>query len=308
MSLLEYRNAVPWAESIREELVDEKMPPWFVDPFGPPVRGGHAISPKELDTILTWATGGTPEGDGTKRPPPSAPADAWPAGTPDAIVEMEAAYTVPESVQEETHTFTLDPHFAAPHLLRGVDLRPGTPSIVRDATIAVEGGQVLAAWEPGDALVFAPQGAAFAVAAGARLSLRVHYKKSWEDERVAKSDRTQVGLYFADAGEPIRALAIGDSTTEPVSVVAVRPTLDQAYGSLDIRAVLGGGAVRLLLKLDRPRPEWPRRYWLETPIALPPGARIEVTTEAAARDPDERPKPPVGQLHAAVEIINAPAR
>src|SRR5256885_3265999 len=40
MSLLNYKEAVPWAESIRQELVAEKMPPSFVDPVGPAVKGG----------------------------------------------------------------------------------------------------------------------------------------------------------------------------------------------------------------------------------------------------------------------------
>lgn len=305
MSLLEYKQAVPWAESIREELVDEKMPPWFVDPFGPAVRGGHAITPKELDTILTWATGGTPEGDAAKRPPASSISDAWPAGAPDAIVEMDEPYAIPETVQEEMHSFTIDPHLTTARLLRGVDLRPGTPSIVRDATIAIEGGSVLAVWEPGDPTMLAPRGTAFAMPAGAKLTLRVHYKKSWEDERVAKSDRSRVGLYFTDAGDPIRTLAAGESTTGPVSAVAIRPTLDQLYAALEVRAVLPDGSRRTLLKLDRPRPEWPRRYWLEAPIALPAGARIELETTAAVRDPDERPKAPVGRLMVGVEVAGA---
>ncbi len=308
MSLLEYKQAVPWAESIREELVDEKMPPWFVDPFGPAVQGGHAITPRELDTILTWATGGTPEGDVAKRPPSSAITEAWPAGPPDAIVDMDAPYTIPETVQEETRTITLDPHLTSARLLRGVDLRPGTPSIVRDATIAVEGGGILAAWEPGDPTILAPRGAAFAVPAGARLTLRIHYKKSWEDERVVKSDRSRVGLYFADAGDAIRTVAAGASTPGPVSVVAIRLTLDQGYESLEVRAVLPDGARRTLLKLDRPRPEWPRRYWLASPIALPAGARIEVETTPMALDPDERPKSPVGLLQVAIEFTSVGER
>src|ERR1700687_1748408 len=41
MSLLDYKDSVPWAESIREEVVGEKMPPWYVDPGGPAIKRGH---------------------------------------------------------------------------------------------------------------------------------------------------------------------------------------------------------------------------------------------------------------------------
>jgi hypothetical protein len=305
MSLLEYKQAVPWAESIREELVDEKMPPWFVDPFGPAVKGPHAITPRELDTILTWATGGTPEGDAAKRPAPTAAPETWPAGPPDAVIEMPASHTIPETVREERSEFQLDPHISSPRLLRGIDLQPGTPSIVRDATVSIPGGAVLAVWEPGEPVAMAPRGAAFELPAGARLTLRVHYRKSWEDERTAKADRTRVGLYFADSGRPIHALAASESTAGAASVVAVRVRLDQAYAALDVQAVAPDGTRRTLLKLDRPRPEWPRRYWLATPIALPANARIEVTTTPAASDPDERPAPPAGPLDVAVELIRS---
>ena len=70
MSLLTYQETVPWAESIREELVAERMPPWFVDPRGPSVRAARAITAREIDTLVTWATGGTPEGNAAKRPVP----------------------------------------------------------------------------------------------------------------------------------------------------------------------------------------------------------------------------------------------
>ena len=63
MSLLTYNDAIPWAESMREQLVGERMPPWYADPMGPAVKGGHTITPRELDIIVTWATGGNPQGD-----------------------------------------------------------------------------------------------------------------------------------------------------------------------------------------------------------------------------------------------------
>src|SRR5260370_25066115 len=103
MSLLDYKDSVPWAESIREEVVGERMPPWYVDPGGPAIKGGHSISSKEIDTIVTWATGGTPEGDVANRPEPIQPAQEWPAGRPDLVVQGPSAYTIPAAVQGETH-------------------------------------------------------------------------------------------------------------------------------------------------------------------------------------------------------------
>ncbi len=130
-----------------------------------------------------------------------------------------------------------------------------------------------------------PDDAAFEVPPGARLTLRIHYKKGWQDERAQKTDRSRVGLYFATptgAAHAISSVGLNGTTPERVSVVAVRPRLDRSYGSIDVHAVLTDGTTVPLLRLSHPRPEWARRYWLEKPIALPAGARIEMTHNGRA--------------------------
>ena len=62
MSLMTYDDAFPWAESIRAELVAAHMPPWNADEGYGEIKRAHTLTPKELDVILTWATGGNPRG------------------------------------------------------------------------------------------------------------------------------------------------------------------------------------------------------------------------------------------------------
>lgn len=323
MSLLRYKDAVPWAESIREEIVGEKMPPWYVDPRGAPIKGGHAISSREIDTIITWATGGTPEGDGQPAArEPVVIAREWAAGPPDLVVPMEAEHVVPADVQDEAYEFALATGLASPRFVRLTDLLPGRPDIVRDATIAVENGPVLAAWEPGDRLEPMPAPAAFALPAHARLQVRIHYKKPWQDERKRIADRSSVGLYFAAGGDARRAVqtlsldappgaggpnqpvALTRTLTAAVSIVSIRPRLDRPYDGLSVDAVLPTGARLSMLRLHRPRPEWPRRYSLAAPIDLPPGTRVEITATPAAPDPDEPSPPAAGSLQIVLELID----
>ena len=83
--------------------------------------------------------------------------------------------------------------------------------MVRDAVISLENGPVLAAWAPGYDATAAPNGTAFKVPAGAKLHLKIHYKKSWLDEQNAKSDQSTIGLYFTDAplsGRSIESLEV----------------------------------------------------------------------------------------------------
>ena len=322
MSLLDYKNALPWAESIREELIEEKMPPWYVDPSGGRIKGTQAISPKEIDTIVTWATGGTPEGAG---PPPPAPASRqteWPNGAPDLVLAMNDEHTVPAEQQEDTYETALKTTLATPMWVRLADLQPGAPDLVRDATVAIDNGPLLAVWSPGERAEPAPDGTAFAMPAGATIILRVHYKKPWQDERKARSDRSRVGLYFSHeaAPGPMATLTIGSTSNRgsmaasPASaltstlptaarIVALRPLLDQPYADVDVHAVLKSGGEIALLRLHRPRPEWNRRYWLDAPVDLPAGTRVEVRTAAAPIDPDEPPRTPMGVLQLAVEYV-----
>jgi hypothetical protein len=285
-------SATPWAESIRQSIVGEQMPPWYVDPKGPAVRGGFGLNAAQADKLLTWTTGGTPEGDPEKKPAPATFQARWSGGTPDLKLQMDADYFMEASETETTKEFVLRTGITVPRWVRAVDLLPGAPAIVRNASISLENGTVLAVWVPGDNLVSAPAGAAFRLPAGANLRLQIHYKKQWQNEGKAIRDRSTVGLYFTTApasGGEIQSFAVGRPASSSAStfgsdlsvkarVVAVRPSLDRVYGDLAVQAVTPSGTRIALLKLRVPRPEWRRRYWLVEPVEVPAGSRIEVST------------------------------
>jgi mono/diheme cytochrome c family protein len=320
MSLLTYKEALPWAESIREELIGEQMPPWFVDPRGAGIRDAHAMSPREIDTLVTWATGGTPEGNPSQRPKPIARLDAWPAGPPDVRIPMNVDYIMPADARDTVQEIVLPTGFTSPRRVTLADLRPGSPDLVRDATIAIDDGPLLAVWMPGDSPQRTPAGTAFDVAAGARLRLRIHYKKPWQDERKARSDRSIVGLYFAEERSPTRnveTVSIEQDTAAPresetplsrrfdaaATIVSLRPQLDQPYAELEVHAVDPSGTDSALLRLHRPRPEWSRRYWLQTPANVAAGSRIEVRVVPAPIDPDEPPRVHSGVLQVGIGYV-----
>jgi hypothetical protein len=325
MSLGDWMQAVPWAESIREHLITEKMPPWFADPTGPAVRGGHQLPTKDLDMLLSWVVGGTPRFDeksfvfvpmaGVESPVYGGPSPDWAGGPPDLKLQMPAAHTLPAGVMEADHEVTIPTGLKQEQWVRFVDLLPGERSMVRDAVISIENGPVLAAWVPGHQPIDAPAGAAFRVPAGANLRLKIHYKKNYNDEQNAKSDRSSVGLYFTDAplsGRSIDALVL--STSEDGirlggvmktggRVVGFRPSFDQAYSAVHVEAVAPNGRRVTLLKLRSAQPQWYRRYWLQEPIEVPQGSRIEATATVAPPDELSIPMPARYPLQIAVEYV-----
>jgi hypothetical protein len=307
MSLLKYDietgGAAAWAESIRENLVSEAMPPWYADPMGPAVRNNHTLTARELDMIVTWATGGTPQGDLNKKPAQTPLHVDWTLGKPDLALQMESPVTLGPSVMQNTADVTIATNLTETKWVKAVDLLPGIPSMVRRATIALENGAVLAVWEPGDEATPAPGGSAFRIPAGAKLRLQIYYKKNWQDEQQTRSDKSTVGLYFTDeplSGKDIQSFAVdapgeADSTERTFSgalpsggrVLAVRPQVDQPYTAVNIEAVAASGRRVPLLKLRGVRPEWPRRYWLAEPLELPAGTKIEI--KVTPGNPDSGP-------------------
>ena len=72
------------------------MPPWKPERREGRVSGRAARSPPhELQSIQQWIASGAPEGDAADLPPLPDWNDGWQLGTPDLVVRMAEAYTVP---------------------------------------------------------------------------------------------------------------------------------------------------------------------------------------------------------------------
>ena len=124
---------------------------------------------------------------------------------------MAKPFTLGPGVMQDTLDTSLPTNFTEAKWVRAVDLLPSAPTMVRRATIGLEGGPVLAVWEPGDEAVAAPGGTAFRIPAGANLHLQIAYKKNYLDEQQSKSDTSTIGLYLTDeplSGKSIQGFAV----------------------------------------------------------------------------------------------------
>src|SRR5499427_10628923 len=233
MSLMTYDDAFPWAESIRAELVAAHMPPWNADEGYGEIKRAHTLTPKELDIILTWATGGNPRGSLDQKLPTIALKNEWKLGAPDLALKMPAEFTLAADKMEDTQEFTLPAGTTEARWVRAVDLLPGTPSIVRSATIFVKDAaapaaagpapeRVLAHWLPGQDAEPVDSGIAFRLPAGAQIGVRIHYKKTWQFEGKALADRSAVGVYFSPSKEAHEMLTV------PIESPAVAPGQNQS--------------------------------------------------------------------------------
>jgi hypothetical protein len=295
MSLLTFKDATAWAEAMRDELTAERMPPFPTAVNGPAIVDAHPMTAHDLDVIVTWASGGAPYGPPNIDVPETQFVSQWKLGPPDLTVTMEAPHTVAAGTLDDIFEATLATGLTETRWVKAVDVLPGSASLARDAVVSVEGGPVLAMWQPGGDTVPAPAGAAFKLAPGAKLHLRMHYKKHYDAEQDAVSDRSSIGLYFSDApagGREIQSVSMGGAGNTvtlpgPARIIALRAMLDRPYGSLAVDAVSSTGNRVPLLRLDAPRPQWSRRYWLQNPIEMPGGTRIEVSLTPLPSSVDE---------------------
>jgi hypothetical protein len=311
MSLMTYKEAYPWGESIRTELIAGHMPPGRTDQSVGSFRNAHGLTARELNTLLVWVTGGNPMGN-AEHPTPAVALDKdWPLGRPDEVLTMPS-FTVAADKNDDTQEFTLPVHSTGPRWLRAMDLLPGTPAIVRSATVRIKSAatapqpsrppgdegeaarsdaeRLLAVWVPGNTPVPLDNGAAFELPADAEIVVRVHYKKTWEHERNAMTDQSNVGLYFAPASSrPLLALPVaappaaanptaasvsfGRTVTEDLEALAVYPDTGLADMNVSLRADRPDGTKVDLIRF-RPQPDWRQRYWFEHPVALPRGTRL----------------------------------
>jgi hypothetical protein len=127
MSLLTYKDARPWARSIKEKVVRREMPPWHIDrnvgvnKF----KDDPSLTETEIATITNWVDHGSPEGNPTDLPAPRqfSDFDKW-HFKPDLIVSMPRPYTLKANGQDEYYDVDVDPHFAEDMYIQAVETKP----------------------------------------------------------------------------------------------------------------------------------------------------------------------------------------
>jgi hypothetical protein len=65
-----YREARPWAEAIKQQVLERRMPPWnAVKGFGD-FRDDRGLTQEDLEIVGEWVEGGAPEGNPIYMPAP----------------------------------------------------------------------------------------------------------------------------------------------------------------------------------------------------------------------------------------------
>ena len=132
MSLITYKDARPWARSIKERVATRQMPPWHIDPSVGVQKFTNDLSltEEQIDTIVRWVDGGAPEGDPKDLPPPKpvVTTNEWQGvmdgfGPPDLVIRSPE-FTMPAQHKDVWFRPASRIPLTEPRWIRMVEIRP----------------------------------------------------------------------------------------------------------------------------------------------------------------------------------------
>ena len=237
MPLVTYEQTRPWARAMAHQVEMKMMPPWFAD-----ARYGHfandaSLTERQIATLTAWASAGAPAGDPHDAPPPQKWAEGWNIPTPDLVVKMPEAVSIPAQGEVE-YTYEIVPtHFAEDRWVQMSEFRPGSAAHVHHAVVYIRPPEsdwlrhapvgkpftastlsdpaerrqahettsdLLLVYAPGSSPDQWPDGMAKFVPAGSDLVFQMHYTTNG----TAEQDQTRIGLVFAKTPPKQRVITL----------------------------------------------------------------------------------------------------
>lgn len=329
-SLLTYADAVRWAELCDEEIAAGRMPPWKPE-SNPLLSAGRSLTADEKQLFRNWVAQGTAEGDPQHAPSAVVFNDTWTLGEPDLILEVPSDITIGSTGRDHFRVVVLPTNLPEDKYITAMEVRPGNPRVVHhtlqliDTTgkarklqaaaarnpdqnsedhgpgygVAMGWGflpdraNMIGGWAPGLLPKTLPDGVGQLLPAGADVCIQFHFHRTGKQE----TDRTQVGLYFADkpVTQRFRSLPTGAlfmnipagksrhrvSTTwqlnEDVTVYRATPHMHLLGREISATYERPGESEKSLIRIPEWDYQWQEQYDLESPLNLPKGTRIRVT-------------------------------
>jgi peroxiredoxin len=129
-SLISYKQAVTWAEDIKDYTATKKMPPWKPTDAAFAFHNERKLTDAEIKTLAAWVDGGTPEGNSKDAPPPVKFTNGWALGTPDLILTPSDDFHLGASGPDTFRCYVLPTNQTEDKFIIGYEVKPGNSRIV----------------------------------------------------------------------------------------------------------------------------------------------------------------------------------
>jgi hypothetical protein len=298
MSLRTYEEARPWAKSIQRAVHEREMPPWDADPGFGPFANDRSLSQDEIDTLVRWASAGAPRGEGEAPAPPPVQETEWKLGEPDWVIEFDPFEVAADGPDHFLQT-PIETGFDADRWIRAIEVLPGDRRVVHHFLLwlANESGtgqeSLLGGWAAGANQEPLPPGTARLLKQGRALIGDFHYHPTG----VAATDRTRIGVHFADpeevekelvnlwilnaefeipAGDPDYGASASHVFPQDGKILALTPHMHYRGKDMTYTATYPDGRQETLLRVSKYDFNWQTGYQFAEPVAIPAGTRVDV--------------------------------
>ena len=312
-SLLDYKTVKSHASEIADATAARAMPPWLPESGSHRFANERRLSDAQIALIRQWVDRGSPEGDA--RTPAAAPTwpDGWQLGTPDLVVTMPEAFTVPARGGDVFRNFVFPVPASPTRYVRAIEFRADNPKAIHHANIAVDPARLarrldradpgpgfaampedqvrnVYGWSPGRVPVMEPADTAWTLDEGSDLAVQLHLIS----KGVAETVRPSIGLYFSSvpptrtpivikleskvidipAGESRYVVEDSYELPADVDVISIYPHAHYLAKEMIGTAVLPDGSRQTLVSIPQWDIRWQDQYRYQTPLSLPKGTTL----------------------------------
>jgi mono/diheme cytochrome c family protein len=269
--LTTYEDARPWAVAIKEVTLASEMPPWGAAPGVGHFANDRRLTRHELELIAAWVDGGAPRDIPDSQLPAPDPQRGHEGRNRDIETRVPLANAVISEATERTASVTLE--VPSGLTLTAWTFEPDAAQIVERVDLDL-GPRWVGTWTPGEGAIEFPPDAGVALTASALFTARIFYRQP--AERVIDRSGIRIWTTKEPRSRTVRETTVVRSwrTVHAVELIALRPT-----GAADVEAVarFSTGRVEPLGIFHVPARAPHPLYQLARPLALPAGARVEVT-------------------------------
>src|SRR5262245_8786555 len=152
MALMTYKDARPWARSIKEKVVTRQMPPWSPDPKFGEFSNDHRLAQKDIDTIVAWVDQGAKEGDAKDlQPVPEfTTTGGWRLGKPDVIFDIGQEFKVTAGMPDTIQNFIVPTNFKEDKWVTMAEILPGNRKVVHHVIAFIQTPEMIAQFQKGE--------------------------------------------------------------------------------------------------------------------------------------------------------------
>jgi hypothetical protein len=215
MELMNYNDAVQYANDIADDVTNKIMPPWPPDPSYNHLAHERILSQQEINAINDWVTYGTPRGDSTLEPAPPVFTTSAQITNPDMVIHAPV-FTVNTGNNDLYRNFVVPTGLSSTQYLTAIEAIPGNRNIVHHILIYADttntpaqldaadpgpgytniagtgsnASKLIGAWVPGQTAYYTPAGMGIKLGPNTSIVMQIHYPEGLSN----KIDSTKINF------------------------------------------------------------------------------------------------------------------